>query len=409
MPTKQYLSAKEAAEELNISRATLYAYVSRGLIRSEESDSKKRTKRYLREDIIALKHRQQHRQQPDKAMTEALHWGLPLLESAITLITAGQPYYVGHKAVDLAQGHSLEQVATLIWTEHLPQEGKGLFETALPTLPDRCQDLLVQYQHLTPVERFQALLPLLALDDWASYDLRPTMVAQTGMRILSWMGLIAISSMHFETDLATTLQQGWLSDKPESIPLLQAALILCADHELNVSSFTARCVASAGATPYQVVIGGLAALQGVKHGRSTERVAALLDEINNPEEARLVLANRLKRGEDIPGFGHPLYPEGDPRGRLLLDLIRQIYPESALLILAQRLENEAESLLSEKANIDFSLVILARILDLPPGGAIAIFALGRTVGWLGHAIEQYKTNQLIRPRAKYVGPQPIKN
>jgi citrate synthase len=245
------------------------------------------------------------------------------------------------------------------------------------------------------------------MDDLAAYDLRPAAVAQTGARILHLLVAIAAGELSTKGAIARKLQQGWTPDNPQAADLINTALILCADHELNVSSFTAHCIASAGATPYQAVIGGLAAMQGVKHGGSTERVESFLREANTSAGVRPALAGRLKRGESIPGFGHPLYPEGDPRGKVLLDLITTTYPESPVVSLVHAVVEEALRVIGERPNIDFGLATLARTLDLPPGGPIALFALGRTIGWVGHIIEQYQLDRIIRPRARYVGEPPV--
>src|ERR671929_179556 len=111
-------------------------------------------------------------------------------------------------------------------------------------------------------------------------------------------------------------------------PLLRAALILCADHELNVSAFTARCVASAGSSPYSVVIAGLAAIEGSKHGGMSARVETMLDELRRARDVRKATADRLRRGERLYGFGHPLYPTGDPRARLLVELLMERFSKS---------------------------------------------------------------------------------
>jgi citrate synthase len=183
---------------------------------------------------------------------------------------------------------------------------------------------------------------------------------------------------------------------------VEAALILAADHELNVSAFTARCVASAGASPYQVVIAGLAALQGGKHGGNCERVEALFAETGRPERAAAVVAGRLRRGEGIPGFGQPLCPAGDPRGKELLRLAAELAPDPV----AEALCEAARAVLQEHPTIDFGLVTLARALGLPDGTALGWFALGRTAGWIAHALEQYASGEMIRPRAHYTGPAP---
>jgi citrate synthase len=155
-----------------------------------------------------------------------------------------------------------------------------------------------------------------------------------------------------------------------------------------------------------VVMGGLAALQGAKHGGQTELVEAFLREVEASGDLRRAIAGRLKRGEGVPGFGHSLYPGGDPRGAELLRLVAEAHPKSPAVALSGAVAGEVLDLIGERPTMDFGLVTLSRAFELPPGGAIALFAIGRTVGWIGHAIEQYGSDSLIRPRARYVG-EPI--
>ena len=183
-------------------------------------------------------------------------------------------------------------------------------------------------------------------------------------------------------------------------------MILCADQELNVTSFAARCVASAAASPYAVVSAGLAALGGAKHAGRGARIEALFREVETPERAHGILTGRLRRGDEIPGFGHPLFPKGDPRGLLLLELTKAVLPRSATVLLATAVAGAARDLLDEQPDVEFGLVTLAGALGLPEGGANALFALGRTIGWIGHAMEEYLADRIIRPRARYVGAQP---
>jgi citrate synthase len=119
------------------------------------------------------------------------------------------------------------------------------------------------------------------------------------------------------------------------------------------------------------------------------------------------VAERLRRGETINGFGHPLYRDGDPRAAALLDLLSDRYAKSDELRFVLDVVHAATSATREKPNIDFALTALARVMRLPSGSPLTIFAIGRTIGWIGHAIEQYATGQLIRPRAKYVGAVPV--
>jgi citrate synthase len=182
-------------------------------------------------------------------------------------------------------------------------------------------------------------------------------------------------------------------------------LILCADHELNVSAFAARCIASARATPYEVVIGGLAAFRGLRHGGAAEQIESLFEEAERTRKLREVFGKRIRLTGSLPGFGHPLYPNGDPRALLLMSLA-ETYGMSAAAESANRLVRAAQPIMNEYPNLDFGLVTLRRALDLPRESSMALFALGRTVGWIAHAIEQYADNQLIRPRARYIGPVP---
>ena len=412
MGEDRYLTAREAAGELGISTATLYAYVSRGLIRSEATGGKRRDRRYRAEDVSRLRERKEQRRDPARVARSALDWGTPVMESAITLIADGRVYYRGRDAVDLSGSCSLEQVAELIWTGAMSQGSRErppeLFRASAgePIAPDSPRVVGEEIRRRTWTDTFAMALHGAAEEDPAAYDLRAAAVARTGARILRLLAASAVGDAPDAGDtVARSLQRRWVP-RDTAAGLIDRALVLCADHELNVSSFTARCVASAGATPYAVVVAGLAALGGVKHGGNTERVEAFLDEIEAADDAERAVAARLRRGEAVPGFGHPLYPDGDPRAEALLAVLAGTYPGSRARQPATEAAKAVGDLMDERPNVDFALVALARTLRLPPGAALALFALGRTVGWVGHAIEQYQADIILRPRALYVGEQP---
>jgi citrate synthase len=400
MGEERYLSAGRAAEELGVSLATLYAYVSRGMVRSEAVEGKRRNRRYRAEDVKRLKERKRLRRDPAGVVEGALHWGAPVLESGITLIDGGALYYRGRDVVALAGESTIEEVAALIWTG---DEAKA--PSLFPSEPSvSARRLVPSVAGCGPVEAFQVMLPAAGAEDPAAYDLRPPAVARTGARILRLMASAAAGEP--VPGLARTLQRGWIPEDPGAAGLLGSALILCVDHELPVSTFAARCVASSEATPYAVVLAGLAALGGVKHGGEIELVETFLREVEAEGDVRAVISGRLRRGERIPGFGHSLYPGGDPRGAGLLRLTAEAYPESIAVALSETVAAEMLRLMDERPTVDFALATVAQTLELPSGAALALFALGRTVGWIGHAIEQYQSGSLIRPRARYVGEQP---
>jgi citrate synthase len=392
---ERYLSAGRAAEELGVSLGTLYAYVSRGMIRSESAGGRKR--RYRAEDVRRLKERKERRRDPDRVVEGALHWGTPVMESGITRIEDDKLYYRGRDVLDLAAGSTIEEVAALIWTGD-PARSPEYFSSEPPELSARIRAALGS--RLPPIEAFQVLLSLAGAQDPAAYDLRPAAVARTGGRILRLMAGVAAGET--ARGVAETLGRGWGPLDAGSTHLIDSALVLCADHELPVSTFVARCVASSEATPYAVVVAGLSAMGGVKHGGQIELVEAFVREVELAGGARPAIASRLRRGERIPGFGHSLYPGGDPRGAELLRLAAG-RPSSPEVALYAAVAEEVLEVIGERPTVDFGLVTLARVLALPQGAAVALFALGRTVGWIGHAIEQYQSGLLIRPRARYVG------
>jgi citrate synthase len=399
MRSGQWLAAADAATLLGISRATLYAYVSRGFVRSQAAPGLSRERRYSRDDLERLRRRSEERRDPGKAAARALHWGPPVLESAITLIDGQRLYYRGHDVLALARTRSVEQVASLIWTD--------AFDWPRPTAAAAARDLRGEFA-LPFAARTQSLLAKASGFDAAASDLRPASVAACGWRILQLMVAAAAPPRDAPERSLTVDQQlarAWRIG-PRSADLLRSALILCADHELNVSSFTARSVASAGADPYAVVIAGLSALAGPKHGGAGARVEAMLRSLRGEPHLRSAIAARLRRGEPIDGFGHPLYPGGDPRAATLITMLRERHAGSAELRFVLAVERQVSALIREKPNLDFALAALARMLRLPAGSPLVLFAIGRTIGWIGHAIEQYATDQLVRPRAKYVGIAP---
>lgn len=391
---RPWIAAEEAARVLGITRATLYAYVSRGYLRSQVSPGSTRERMYSRDDVDRLRRRTEERRAPDKMAARTLQWGMPVLESSLTLIDGSTLYYRGLDAAALARSRSLEEVAALIWTgrlEPLPAMAPVSVKVAKWSAPF--------------VPRAQIMLATAAPHDPLAMDLRPAMVAMTGVRIVQLLTRAAIRHERAGAPIHRALARKWTANAAAA-EILRAALVLCADHELNVSSFTARCVASAGSHPYAVVIAGLAALEGPRHGGASARAESMLESMRTAGPLRRAVAARRRRGEAIEGFGHPLYPAGDPRARVLLNLLSERCGKAAEYRFVAEFARVAAGATGEHPNLDFALAAVARVLGLPRGAPLMLFAIGRSVGWIGHAIEQYGAGQLIRPRARYVGPSP---
>ena len=401
MSPAQYLTARQAAQSLGVTRATLYAYTSRGQLRSEAVAGNSRERRYYREDVERLKDRKAARRDPSKAAAKGLRWGEPVLESGITLIHDGTVYYRGQDALRLAKASSVEDVAALLWGADATEQQR-LFEQ--PIALDTRQ--LSQLQRLTdePLPLLQAALPIAAATDLASYDLRPAAVRATGARILRLLTTI-VAGRTTRQPIHRTLQEAWAPRKPAVAEVIRVALVLSADHELNVSAFTARCAASAGASPYDVVAAAMATLKGYRHGGAAAHVLSLVRHADTLRSARNAVADRLRQGERVAGFGHPLYPAGDPRAALLIRLAEASGNDRAWTPF-RNLFRAGRELLNESPNLDGGLAAVTRTHRLPEQAPLLLFALGRTIGWIAHAIEQYETGHLIRPRARYTGPAP---
>ena len=395
------MTAEEAADALDVTRNTLYAYVSRGLVRSEPTDASRRTRRYRADDVRRLKRKKKLQQDPSTAARTALDWGLPVTESALTLIENGAFYYRGRDACTLARTHTLEEVAPILWDTSSAIDVAAVAPPVDPRPASGDPDL-------SPLDRAQTLLPRAAALDDRAYDASKDRLARTGTRILALLARLVgpVDGPIGSGPIAEHLRRAWTVDAPGARSLLNSTLVLCADHGLNVTAFTVRCVASAEATPYGAVNAGLSALRGRRHTGNTARIAAFLREAGDPSNVRQTVVERLRRGDRVPGFGHPLYPDGDPRATMLMDDLEDRVPETRGTAFAAAAREVGPELLDRRPALDFALVVLAEALTLPAHAPLSLFALGRTVGWTGHMIEQYEQEDVIRPRAQYVGPTP---
>ena len=384
------LTARQAADRLGIKLDTLYAYVSRGRLRSVTVPGS-RERRYRNVDVEALLDARSGVRLPASADPEAL---MPVIGSSICLIENGRFYYRGQDAVHLSDSATLEEIAKLLW---LDEAGSELTDASGPTRS------AAALPASGLIERCQIGLVALGDEDLPALDLTRARVARTGWRILRELVGRVAPALPSPDPIHRRLAAAWRLSEAGA-DLVRRCLVLIADHELNPSTFVARCVASTGATPYAVVVAALGALSGRFHGGETARAEGLLHEIYEGDDPIAVMAGRLARGERLPGFGQPLYPEGDPRATAILAALAQAAPEANAL--AEKAAETGLRLIGRRPNVDFALAAMAIGLGLPRDSALGLFIIGRTVGWIAHAIEQYESGVLIRPRARYLGPRP---
>lgn len=406
MSNERYMSAQEATSELGISLTTLYAYVSRGAIRSEAVSGSRRVRAYLAEDIQRLKARKEMRQHPEQVVSKAISWGEPIIDSELTLVRDDRVYYRGREAVELAASWKIEQVAALLWGFAESENARQVeqFFTEEKPQPALLQKLATFREKLYPtnlslLEQFQMVLPLLGAEDMRAYRPSQEAALTTSVRLIWLFTCFLVHATSPQASLAETLQQAWSPHDDQASQILNAALILNADNELSAPAFTARCIASTGATLYAAINGALAAFR-------TGQVFRFLSSLGQPQHINRVLVERLKQGEDIPGFEHPLFPAGDPRVVMLLKLLHVQYPEASGTRLVKTLVAEVEQILGIHPRIELAYAALALNLKLTNEQFQALVALARCVGWIGHALEQARSPQGIRPRARYTGIQP---
>jgi citrate synthase len=385
-PAENVISSVEATRRLGVAAGTLYAYVSRGLVRSFPHPADPRARLYAAADVEALIRRKTRMRRPAGAAATALDWGLPVLATKLSSIESGRLAYRGQDATLLAEDGTLEGTARLLWgIESDPFAGLR-FDPGRIAGWSRTAALTADAM---PTDRALALLPLLLKDDPAVAAGAPG-AALAARLVLALAAAMAGPSYRADMALHEGLARAWR--RPRAADAIRRALVLSADHELNPSTFAVRVVASTGARLTVCLLAGLAALSGPRHGGMVARVRALLEEAERIGDPLAAVDARLRRGDLIPGFQHPLYPEGDPRARALLAHIR-LHPLAGGVIAAIR------RLTGHRPTIDVALAALEMSHGLPKGAALALFALGRSVGWIAHAFEQQAAGTLIRPRA----------
>lgn len=393
MTDAEWLSTEAAAQRLGVKPETLYAYVSRGMITSEKVAGSRRS-RFLKADVERIASRQRGGGRAG---------GLELIvETNLTYLDpSGVLAYRGWNVADAARDATFEEVASWLWhgeREATPITAPGPMLSAARRVGGALPDQPV-------MDRLRATVAAVRNVDDFRDDRRPEAVAMAGRSIIATL-LAALPRVGAEApDGASVAARLWprlsaTPAKPRLVKLLDATLVMLADHEMAASTLAARIAASTWADPYLVELAGLATLGGPLHGAASSHARVLLDEVHNqgvsPAEA---IARRLREGEFIPGFGHRVYRNNDPRCDVLLELLTAIKREPV--------EDELVLIMRERGlpfpNIDFAIASLAARYDMIPNAGEVIFAIARTVGWLAHAAEEYRHRLRYRPRAVYTG------
>lgn len=375
-----WLTAQDVMTRLKLRPQTLYAYVSRGRIEAKADEDDPRRRLYRAADVERLQHRKSRGRRNAVIAEDAIAWGEPVLASAITTVAQGRLWYRGQDAELLARTARLEDVARLLWAC-----GDARFPPQSNAIPPGA-----------PLQRMFATIAARAASDPVIAGRTPKALYFEAAAVLDAV-VDAVAGGPGQGPIHERISRAWARDA-EGADLIRRALVLLADHELNASTFAVRVTASTRASLAACVMAGLAALSGPLHGGMARRVSAFITEARRVGIENAVRA-RLDLGTAVPGFGHPLYPEGDPRARALLSAFA-VPPEF------EDIRTVVETITGEPPNIDFALAALASSLDLIEDAPFLLFATARCTGWIAHALEQFQTGRLIRPRARYIGVAP---
>jgi len=410
--TSDYVTAAEAVALLGVKAQTLYTYVSRGLIRSV-NQPERRQKLYYREDIDKARAQAEVRQGRGVSAATALRWGHPVIATSVTELTPDGPRYRGRLALDLARrGCSFEAAAELLWAGVLHHDPLVWDCEALPAGFGKAMDGAALQPDPLPLLRIYALATsMLGAAEGAGSEIRrgttipaARQLIQTLTGCLGYLGArprfrmppkaasIAVTAMHLLNPAAGA----------DEIAALNAALVLCADHELSSSTFAARVAASTGAELRACILAAIGTHSGAALGGGCDRAEDLLRNAHSRAEVRQRLAAMEQAGARVPGFNLPVYPKGDPRARYLLGIAQQFASRSERASLICQFIDEAEAALQLRPSIEIGLVALCAALELPERSAGALWALGRSAGWVAHVMEQRLSGHLLRPRARYV-------
>jgi citrate synthase len=408
----EWIGTAEAARRLGVKQATLYSYVSRGVLRRRTGEDG-RASMFDAQEVEVLARRGRPRLPGP---------GELVIESSLTEITGDRAFYRGHDITTLAAQHALEDVSWLLWTGQLTGGDSRSWHASAAALRAGRAAQAALPEGTLPLERLQVIVPALAAADPMRLHLDPAAVVAAGQSIMAGMvdclpaagpggqtahggdGLTADEAG--EGSLTARLWRKLCPGAPTTglRDALRAALVLLADHELAASTLAARVAASVRADPYAVVATGMGAAGGALHGGASLGVETMLASAAGPADVPRVVGSVLRRGERIPGFGHFVYRAGDPRAAFLLAQIEATAPGSLRLEVAQALAAEVAQRGLPSPNIDFALGVLASVSGMVTGAGEAVFAVARTAGWLGHALEEYARRTPLRPRARYTGP-----
>lgn len=409
----EYVSGAEAAMLLGVKPQTLYTYVSRGVIQSHPTSGGQR-RLYLRADIEKLRARPRARRAMGAVAASAMYAGEPIIPTSITDITAAGPRYRGRLATELVgEGLSFENVAEFLWTGELLDEP---ILWAFDPLPSETLRLIKPLEHSradAPIAHVFATIALsisMARGSRAERLRSSSTVMAARQVIQTFAGCFGYLSprrryvpcVGATPIAAAVLRALGLARSEERLRMVNALLVLLADHELSPATFAARVAASSGANLHACLVSAIETSSGRRISEIYDRTEEFLRGAKSKTELMRRAREIQALGRVPPGFNQPIYPHGDPRASYMFDLVHRAGRTSRYLDMVFAFLEEAGSRLELKPRMEFCVVAIAADLGFPRRTAAGLSMLARVAGWVAHVMEQRLSSALLRPRAKFV-------
>jgi citrate synthase len=340
----------------------------------------------------------------------------------------GELIYQGINIHDLAKNSTFEEVVFLLWNGRLPKRAElDEFQRNIAANQELQPELLALMRQFPkdaePMDTLRTAVSALDFYDKQSKDTSREGSVRTATRLTAQFPVIVAALDRLrkglepipakpDLNIATNLLYMLKGEMPlaEDAHVLDVALILQADHELNASTFTARVVAGTLADMYGAVTAAIAALSGPLHGGANTNVMKMLLEIGDVEHVEQYIKDALAAKRKLMGFGHAVYKTEDPRATNFRRFSKELAERTGDMKWYEMSRKVEETIMKEKGlfpNVDFFSASTFYMMGIPLDLYTPIFAISRISGWTGHILEQYANNKLIRPRAEYVGARDV--
>jgi citrate synthase len=391
------LSAEEAAQRLGVSKATLYAYVSRGRLHRTIAGDGRRSL-FDAAEIAQLRKRAARPVRPGSIDLR--------LDSAVTRLDESSLSYRGVPIKKLVGSKTFEETAELLWgAEHAPwRSERATTQRAAGCFADE-PDPALRGPGTTASQLASGVL-LASRDDDYRQDLRPESVIGSARRMITAVTTALPGVRQTDRSVANRIWRHLARRMPRDgeIGLVDAALVALADHELATSTFAVRLAASTRTDPYAAVAAGLSVVSGSLHGSASAHVVDLFEDAHQSGRPARAIADRLASGSWVPGFGHQVYRDADPRCVLLLDLLDRADVDRRRRSTVHAVLEEADGRVTALPNVDLALAAVSFCCALPASSGELIFSVARMAGWIAHYLEELDEAPLrYRVRAVYRG------